>query len=134
MGDQVVRAPGSPVGEEKSARLGAILCAIYQPTWNRFSGEQLVQTDQQGLDVSLGCAIHGPTSKVRSLPTWSGALVENSHGVCVCVPLRVVSASLESTLLLLLRSGCFLLDNRVTVQRAGQSLPGLVFPGFTFQW
>ena len=44
------------------------------------------------------------------------------ESVCLCVPLRVVSALLESTLLLLLRSCCFLLDNRVTVQRAGQSL------------
>ena len=53
--------------------------------------------------------------------------------VLLSVPLRVVSTLLESTLLLLLQSGCFLLDNWVTVQRAGQSLLGLLIPGFTFQ-
>lgn len=71
---------------------------------------------RQGLDVSLGW-------QVRSLSTRSGALAENGYRVCVslCAP-QGGSALLESTLLLLLRSCCFLLDNQVTVQRAGQSL------------
>ena len=43
------------------------------------------------------------------------------ESVGLCAP-QGGSALLESTLLLLLRSCCFLLDNQVTVQRAGQSL------------
>lgn len=94
MGGQVVRAPGSSAGEEKSARLGAMSCAVYQPTsisselgrHREGNGGGIVsvvsgwlEQTRQGLDVSLGCATHGLTSEVRRLSTWSGALVENGY-------------------------------------------------------